>query len=156
MSKTGLFSFYESLYYFLPSVCTIIRRQTGAIRLHCVMYPRLHTAIWSSAQNFLDWPTGNFKEVYKILMNFSLVKFLSSFRSRDSWLQSKNDCGYIKILYVNCGLRNKYDSNLRSIEHFLSSSENKVGKKSGLAGFEPMSCAIPCLYDFHTSTVIYS
>ena len=99
MSKTGFFSFYESLYYFLQSVCTIIpvvilkqlhmlltclptlfaclkrlRRQTGAIRLHCVMYPRLHTAIWSSAQNFPDWPTGNFKEIYKILMNFSLVK----------------------------------------------------------------------------------
>ena len=42
---------------------------------------------------------------------------------------------------MNCGLRNKYESNLRSIEHFLSSSENKVGKISGLAGFEPMSCA---------------
>ena len=32
--------------------------------------------------------------------------------------------------------------NLRSIEHFLSSSENKVGKNSGLAGFEPMSCLV--------------
>ena len=48
------------------------------------------------------------------------------------------------------------ESNLRSVEHFLSSSENKVGKNSGLAGFEPMSCAISCLYDFHISTVIYS
>ena len=37
-----------------------------------------------------------------------------------------NDCGFIKILYVNCGLRNKYESNLRNIEHFLSSSETKA------------------------------
>ena len=42
--------------------------------------PRLGTAIWSSAQNFLDWPTGNFKEVYKILMNFSRKKLQKKFK----------------------------------------------------------------------------
>ena len=47
-----------------------------------------------------------------------------------------------KNLICELGLRKKYESNLRSIEHFLSSSENKVGKNSGLAGFEPMSCLV--------------
>ena len=37
-----------------------------------------------------------------------------------------NDCEYMKIVYGNCGLRNKYESDLRSSEHYLSSSENKA------------------------------
>ena len=37
---------------------------------------------------------------------------------------------YMKIIYVNCGERDKYGSNLRSIEHYLSSSEIKPEKKS--------------------------
>ena len=36
-----------------------------------------------------------------------------------------NDCEYIKIIYVNCGQRRGYESDLRSNGHFLSSSENK-------------------------------
>ena len=32
----------------------------------------------------------------------------------------------MKIRYVNCGWRNGYESDLRSNEHYLSSSENKV------------------------------
>ena len=34
------------------------------------------------------------------------------------------------IIYVNCGKRDKYGSDLRSIEHYLSSSEIKPEKKS--------------------------
>ena len=37
---------------------------------------------------------------------------------------------YMKIIYVNCGERDKYGSDLRNIEHYLSSSEIKACKKS--------------------------
>ena len=37
---------------------------------------------------------------------------------------------YKKIIYVNCGKRDKYGSDLRSIEHYLSSSEIRPEKKS--------------------------
>ena len=32
----------------------------------------------------------------------------------------------IKIMYGNCGLRNEYERDLRSSEHYLTISENKV------------------------------
>ena len=35
----------------------------------------------------------------------------------------------MKIIFVNCGLRREYQSDLRSNEHYLSSSENKAWKK---------------------------
>ena len=35
----------------------------------------------------------------------------------------------MKIIYVNCGERDKYGSDLRNIEHNLSSSEIKAWKK---------------------------
>ena len=40
----------------------------------------------------------------------------------------------MKIIYVNCGIRNEYESDLRSNKHFVSSSENKACKNSGLYG----------------------
>ena len=43
-----------------------------------------------------------------------------------------SDCEYIRIIYVNCGLRNEYESNVCSNEHYLSSGENKAWKNSGL------------------------
>ena len=36
------------------------------------------------------------------------------------------DGEYMKITYVNCGLRNEYESNVRSTEHYFNSSENKA------------------------------
>ena len=33
---------------------------------------------------------------------------------------------YIEIIYVNCGLRNEFGSDLRRNEHYLSSTENKA------------------------------
>ena len=36
----------------------------------------------------------------------------------------------MKIIYVNCGERNNYASDLRNIEHYLSSGEIKAWKKS--------------------------
>ena len=39
------------------------------------------------------------------------------------------DCKYMKIICVNCSLRNESASNLHSYEHNLSSSENKAWKK---------------------------
>ena len=40
-----------------------------------------------------------------------------------------NDCEYMKIIYENCRLRNEYESNHFSDEHYLSSSESKTWKK---------------------------
>ena len=37
---------------------------------------------------------------------------------------------YMKIIYVNCGEIDKYASDLRNIDHYLSSSEIKARKKS--------------------------
>ena len=36
------------------------------------------------------------------------------------------DCKYIKTIYVNCGQRKKFESNLRFNEHYLNCSENKT------------------------------
>ena len=36
----------------------------------------------------------------------------------------------MKIICVNCGLRNEYESDLRSHEHFLSNDENKAWKRN--------------------------
>ena len=37
-----------------------------------------------------------------------------------------NDCKYITTMYVNCGQKNKYGSDVRRDEHYLSSRENKA------------------------------
>ena len=34
----------------------------------------------------------------------------------------------MKIMYVNCGFRNEYESDLRTNEHYLSSCESKKKK----------------------------
>ena len=50
----------------------------------------------------------------------------------------------MKIIYVNCGWRRKYESDLRSNEHYLSDDENKAWKKIlACTGFESMTFAIP-------------
>ena len=41
-----------------------------------------------------------------------------------------HDCEYMKIIHLNCGLRNGYESDLRSNERYFCSSENKVWKPS--------------------------
>ena len=40
----------------------------------------------------------------------------------------------MKVLYLNCGWRREYDSDLHSKEHYLTSSEKKAWKNSGLYG----------------------
>ena len=42
----------------------------------------------------------------------------------------------MKMIYVDCGLRNKYESDIHSDENYLSGSEKKKGlkKNSGLYG----------------------
>ena len=40
----------------------------------------------------------------------------------------------MEIIYVNCGLKCEYESDLGNNEHYLSSSENKAWKNSGLYG----------------------
>ena len=36
----------------------------------------------------------------------------------------------MKIMYVNCGFRNEYESDLRTNEHYLGSCESKARKKT--------------------------
>ena len=36
------------------------------------------------------------------------------------------DFEYMKIMYMNCGLRNEYESGVCINEHYLSSSENEA------------------------------
>ena len=61
----------------------------------------------------------------------------------------------MKIIYVNYGWRHKYESDLHSNEHYLSSSENKAWKNSGLYGIwthdlcEYQCSALPRLYKLH-------
>ena len=54
-----------------------------------------------------------------------------------------NDCEFTKIIYMNCRQRHKYESNLHSNEHYLSSSENKAWKKKsalyGIWTHKPMT-----------------
>ena len=45
-----------------------------------------------------------------------------------------NDCEFTKIIDIECCSRNKYESDFRSNENYLSSSENKLWKESGLYG----------------------
>ena len=40
-----------------------------------------------------------------------------------------NDCEFMKIIDIECCSRNKYESDFRSNENYLSSSENKLWKK---------------------------
>ena len=54
----------------------------------------------------------------------------------------------MKIMWENYGLRNEYENDLCSNEHYFSSSENKVWKIKACTGFEPMTSAIP-MNDFH-------
>ena len=44
-------------------------------------------------------------------------------------IRKMNGCKYMTTMYVNCGQRNKYGSDVRSDEHYLYSRENKVWKK---------------------------
>ena len=57
----------------------------------------------------------------------------------------------MEITHGNCGLRNEYESYLRSSEHFLSNSENKAWKNSGLTRFELLTFAklVQSYCDFH-------
>ena len=69
------------------------------------------------------------------ILTFSIFFPRSSFRSevkdllsRLSWVAMFHTMTvniYIKIIYVNCGLRNEFVSDLCSVGHYLSSSENK-------------------------------
>ena len=52
----------------------------------------------------------------------------------------QKNCEHMKIIYVNCGLGNKYENDLRNNEHYSSSSENSTG-------FEPMTSAVAVYYE---------
>ena len=65
----------------------------------------------------------------------------------------------MKVIYLNCGLRREYESDLRSNEHYFSGSENKAWKKiQACTGFEPMTSAIPMhnrLYQLPEAFVVH-
>ena len=49
----------------------------------------------------------------------------------------------MKIIYVGCGLRGEYESDLRSNYYHLNSTEDKARKKiQACAGFQPTTSAI--------------
>ena len=50
----------------------------------------------------------------------------------------------MKIMYGNCGLRNEYESDLRSSEHYLSSSENKAWKVQAIRDLNPWTLQYRC------------
>ena len=49
------------------------------------------------------------------------------------------DYEYMKVMYVNCGLRKKCESDLRSNEYYLNSSEKKAWKKN-------QDCTLSCSF----------
>ena len=46
-----------------------------------------------------------------------------------NWLVEYNGCKHMKIMCVHCGWRNEYRIDLRSYEHYWTSSWNKAWKK---------------------------
>ena len=64
----------------------------------------------------------------KSYIDYPFNSFLSL--SGVSYTNSVHDCEYMKIICVNCGLRNEYESDLRSNEHFFSNDENKAWKRN--------------------------
>ena len=71
----------------------------------------------------------------KSYIDYPFNSFLSL--SGVSYTNSVHDCEYMKIICVNCGLRNKYESDLRSNEHFLSNDENRAWKRN-LVQYRPL------------------
>ena len=59
--------------------------------------------------------------------------FVSKVTKRLNWL---DDCKYMKFIYVNCGQRKEYGSDLRCNDHYLSSTENMARKKFRLTSFK--------------------
>ena len=59
--------------------------------------------------------------------------FLSKVTKRLNWL---DDCKYMKFIYVNCGQRKEYGSDLRCNDHYLSSTENMARKKFRLTRYQ--------------------
>ena len=61
------------------------------------------------------------------LANWELVIMLVRIEPVKWWI---NDCEYVKMIYVNCGIRNEYESDLCRNNHCLSGSENRARKKA--------------------------
>ena len=72
-------------------------------------------------------------------------------------------CEYMKVIYLNCGWRRRYESDLSSNEHYLSSSEKKARKKfRPVRDLNPWPLRYRCsasavqIYDFRILTAVYS
>ena len=50
----------------------------------------------------------------------------------------------MKIMHGNCGLINEYERDLRSSEHYLSSSENKAWKVQAIRDLNPWTLEYHC------------
>ena len=66
-----------------------------------------------------------------------------------------NDWEYMKIIYVNYRLRDKYESDLLSNENYCSSGENKAWKSVVVIWTHDV-CDIGAVLYQHVFTVIYS
>ena len=101
--------------------------------------------------------------LWPIRMSLTQLKFLLVYSHLFNF-----DCKCIKTIYVKCGQRNKFESDLRINEHYSSSSENKAWKKFRLvrdlnpwplrylANKPTGSWSTVHRYDFHKFTVIHS
>ena len=68
--------------------------------------------------------------VYTFIWSFKwLIQFWLNFMLSNLAVTEIIFTLYMKIIYVNCGERDKYGSDLRSNEHYLSSSEIETSKK---------------------------
>ena len=87
---------------------------------------------------FSDEPQRIYREkvlgFFKLLPQQKEKRRFSRITTLNAGYSYSNDCEFTKIIDIECCSRNKYESDFRSNENYLSSSENKLWKKSGLYG----------------------
>ena len=86
---------------------------------------------------------NDFNIFFKLLPRQKEKRKFSRITTLNAGYSYSNDCEFMKIIDVNWWLRNKYESDFRSNDNYLSSSENKVWKDQACSGLETTASAIP-------------
>ena len=86
---------------------------------------------------------NDFNIFFKLLPRQKEKRKFSRITTLNARYSYSNGCEFIKIIDVNWWLRNKYESDFRSNDNYLSSSENKVWKDQACTGLETTASAIP-------------
>ena len=86
---------------------------------------------------------NDFNIFFKLLPRQKEKRKFSRITTLNARYSYSNGCEFIKIIDVNWWLRNKYESDFRSNDNYLSSSENKVWKDQACSGLETTASAIP-------------